>query len=326
MDLKSPLLTKQKIFHSRQYTIEIFLDNNKLRIKLKEPQSPGFYTGEYSIQFIESLTHKAGSSKKFNIFLNMLISSLENTSSAVTIDLESHADLEKLRNKPLQGNSLNSYLILTYTAEFDKVYYPLPLIFQKESGSTKFDLDSNPVYLQLLQEKTQLSEENFKLKSALDLKNLEKETLKKDLENFKQSTSKEIQNLQNTVEDLRKKLKSSNKKHFEDGRISVSQHKSEFSRLELDKKVLEAEVKSLKLLNKKRKLKIYELQKKLEKQTGKERSKSLLCSDPDVTKSSINSRCKSSVRSSYNSDEISAKLEKIVNLLAINERTSGYFE
>lgn len=325
MDQKSPLLTKQKIFHSRQYTVEVFIDSNKLKLKLKEPQSSGSYIGEYSIQFIETLTHKAGSSKKFNIFLNMLISSLENTSSAVTIDLESHSDLEKLRNKPLQGNSSNSYLILTYTAEFDKVYYPLPLIFQKDSELPKFTLETNPAYLQLLQEKNHLAEENSKLKSALESKTIEKESLKKDLDAFKQLTNKEILNLQNTVEDLKNRLKNSNKNIPEDFKASLAQLRSENSRLELNKKVLEAEVKSLKLLNKKRKLKIYELRKKADSQNGKERSKSLLNSDPDVTKSTISSRCKSSVRSSYNSEDISAKLEKIVNLLAVNERTSVYY-
>lgn len=325
MDQKSPLLTKQKIFHSRQYTVEVFIDSNKLKLKLKEPQSSGSYTGEYSIQFIETLTHKAGSSKKFNIFLNMLISSLENTSSAVTIDLESHSDLEKLRNKPLQGNSSNSYLILTYTAEFDKVYYPLPLIFQKDPEHPKLSIETSSAYLQILQEKNHLAEENSKLKSALDLKTIEKESLKKDLEAFKLLTNKEILNLQNTVDDLKNRLKNSNKTIPEDFKATLAQLKSENSRLELDKKVLEAEVKSLKLLNKKRKLKIYELRKKTENLNGKERSKSLLSSDPDVTKSTISSRCKSSVRSSYNSEDISAKLEKIVSLLAVNDRTSVYY-
>jgi coiled-coil domain-containing protein 61 len=326
--MESPIISKQKTFHSRAYSIDLFLDSTKLRIKLREISSGGLFSGDFSIQFIETLTHKAGSSKKFSVFLNMLISSIENTSSAVSIDFESHADLEKLRNKPLQGNSSNSYLILTYTAEFDKVYYPLPLIFQKEP-ELKQDPEQNPLFLRLNQEKSQLLEENSKLKTSLETSRQEKELLKKDLDEFKVLTNKEIQKLQNIVEDLKKKLIYSKKSTQSNiSKPSFEQLKAEYSKIEFEKKVLEAEVKSLKLMNKKKKLKINELRKMIEgnKENFRERSKSLLGSEHDVTRSTISSRCKSSVRSSYNSEEISAKLEKIANLLALNERSCTYYE
>lgn len=327
MESQSPIISKQKTFHNRSFTIEIFIDTSKLRVKLRENASGGFYTGEFSIQFIESLTFKAGSSKKFNVFLNMLISSIEGTSSAVSIDFESHSDLEKLRNKPLQGNSSNSYLILTYTAEFDKVYYPLPLVFVKELES-KQDNELNPVFIKLSQDKSILIEENSRLKSSLETSRQEKELLIRDLDMFKQLTNKEIHKLQSTVEDLKKKLVSSRKSQQSVCvKPSYEQLKSELSKIEFEKKVLEAEVKSLKLMNKKKKIKIGELRKQLEgKENLKERSKSLFTSEQDITKSTISSRCKSSVRSSYNSEEISAKLEKIVNLLAFNERNSIYYD
>ena len=114
------------------------------------------------------MTFKAGSSKKFNIFLIMLISALENTSSAVIIDLETHNDLEKMRNKPVLGNTNTIYLILTYLSEFDKVYYPLPLQLKVEDNhlighfqKEIFELNNNLNLI--IKEKEDLFEENNKL-------------------------------------------------------------------------------------------------------------------------------------------------------------------
>jgi coiled-coil domain-containing protein 61 len=74
----------------------------------------------------------------------MLASALARKSNSVFVDLLTYSDLEMLKNRKAgagantsqQSNSSNQrafnkrYLILTYTVEFDRVHYPLPLTFQ----------------------------------------------------------------------------------------------------------------------------------------------------------------------------------------------------
>ena len=60
------------------------------------------------------------------------------TSDSVFVDLLTYADLEALKNKRSGASKSSSsahtnnkrYLILTYAAEFDRVHYPLPLLFE----------------------------------------------------------------------------------------------------------------------------------------------------------------------------------------------------
>jgi coiled-coil domain-containing protein 61 len=71
----------------------------------------------------------------------MLVSGLKGTSESVSVDLLTYSDLEILKAKrlrraghdvpPQTSHVANSkrYLILTYRGEFDKVHYPLPLLF-----------------------------------------------------------------------------------------------------------------------------------------------------------------------------------------------------
>ena len=95
---------------------------------------------------IEEITLKAGNFKKFNVFSKMLRSALNKESESLYIDLLTYSDLESLKAKKM-GNSGNSnasvstlhssrtqlkrYVILTYTGEYDRVHYPLPLNFEE---------------------------------------------------------------------------------------------------------------------------------------------------------------------------------------------------
>ncbi|KOX70377.1 Coiled-coil domain-containing protein 61 [Melipona quadrifasciata] len=87
-------------------------------------------------QDIENLTHKTGNYKHFDVFVAMLQSGLLKTSESIALDLLTFEDLELLRARKLErssysslGNATNNrrYLILTYTVEFDRIHYPLPL-------------------------------------------------------------------------------------------------------------------------------------------------------------------------------------------------------
>ena len=83
---------------------------------------------------VEQITSKAGSFKAFPVFLRMLLTGLTQRSSSVSVDCLAYEDLEP-PSSPRQGLrgeassfALNRrYLILTYSSEFDRVQYPLPL-------------------------------------------------------------------------------------------------------------------------------------------------------------------------------------------------------
>lgn len=95
---------------------------------------------------IEETTHKAGNFKKFGVFTKMLSSAFSKSNESVFVDLLTLADLELLKARKSGHNSSNSvrsdasqpsnkkqlkrYVILTYTGEFDRVHYPLPLAFE----------------------------------------------------------------------------------------------------------------------------------------------------------------------------------------------------
>ncbi|KAK2582888.1 hypothetical protein KPH14_008963 [Odynerus spinipes] len=66
----------------------------------------------------------------------MLQSGLLKTSESITLDLLTFEDLELLRSRRIDNSSVSAisnkannrrYLILTYTVEFDRIHYPLPL-------------------------------------------------------------------------------------------------------------------------------------------------------------------------------------------------------
>ena len=89
---------------------------------------------------IEELTRKTGNFKQFAVFYNMLQSAITKSSASVTLDLLTYTDLELLRNKKLGSAGISPgkntsqlqtkrYLILTYSAEFDRIHYPLALSY-----------------------------------------------------------------------------------------------------------------------------------------------------------------------------------------------------
>jgi coiled-coil domain-containing protein 61 len=91
---------------------------------------------------IEEISHKAGNLKKFSVFAKMLSSSFSKDNESVFVDILTFTDLELLKARKTgakqQPASLQAgrqyqkrYVILTYSAEFDRVHYPLPLGFEE---------------------------------------------------------------------------------------------------------------------------------------------------------------------------------------------------
>ena len=74
----------------------------------------------------------------------MLAAAVSDGSDSVFVDLLTYADLESLKTKRATTNAADAsaaavakknaskrYLILTYAAEYDRVHYPLPLLFEE---------------------------------------------------------------------------------------------------------------------------------------------------------------------------------------------------
>ena len=97
------------------------------------------WRGDFTARYVEDITTKTGSFKKYGVFLKMLLAAVVDDSDSVFVDLLTYADLEALKSKragappraaPSSKTNNKRYLILTYAAEFDRVHYPLPLLHE----------------------------------------------------------------------------------------------------------------------------------------------------------------------------------------------------
>jgi coiled-coil domain-containing protein 61 len=131
--------TAELTFHNVEYIIHAFLRDETLVIETEQKNNGQQWISEFSLSYIEEMTHKTGNFKKFNVFVKMLSTALSRQSEAVFVDLLTFADLEMLKNrktgKPASSSAAlkannKRYLILTYVVEFDRVHYPLPLRFE----------------------------------------------------------------------------------------------------------------------------------------------------------------------------------------------------
>ena len=133
------------VFHGIDYMIALSVEKGTsiLNIEVEHEGSTDRWHGEFSGKYIEQITQKTGNFKRFRVFVNMLSAALQKNNDAVFVDLLTYADLELLKTRKggenssgvsntsasFRGNN-KRYLILTYTVEFDRVHYPLPLAFE----------------------------------------------------------------------------------------------------------------------------------------------------------------------------------------------------
>ncbi len=129
-------------FNNIDYILYISTNDINLTISLEQANETLYWNGIFDSRYLEEITNKAGSFKSFEVFIKMLMSGLSNESENVLVDLLSYKDLEMMRNKKNnnnlnESNSMTSdlsvlnkkYLIISYTNEFEKVHYPLPISF-----------------------------------------------------------------------------------------------------------------------------------------------------------------------------------------------------
>ncbi|KAK9810278.1 hypothetical protein WJX72_007806 [[Myrmecia] bisecta] len=123
--------------------------DDTLCIEVEQKQDAQCWKGTFPAKHIQEITAKTGNFKKYAIFVKMLLTALKQESDSVFVDLLTYADLEQLRARrglsepPLSHLSPpqnKRYLILTYAAEFDRVHYPLPLLYEEHPDPERLQL------------------------------------------------------------------------------------------------------------------------------------------------------------------------------------------
>ncbi|KAG7396004.1 Coiled-coil domain-containing protein 61 [Phytophthora boehmeriae] len=181
-------------FHGVRYVVTLQVQQQLLHLQVEtsSSSSPSIWTGSFPSTDIEQLTRQTGNSKRFPVFVQMLLTALRRNSDAVFVDLLTAADLDLYRQRKLQPGLTSTtdgstaagkrYLILTYAVEFDRVHYPLPLvpalspspeILQRTIRRLRQALEAAEAngapsgHAQLAQENAALREENRCLKNTL---------------------------------------------------------------------------------------------------------------------------------------------------------------
>lgn len=189
-------------FNCRGEEFECFLSTEGVKLNLMVQQtSRGLeWRGNFSSRYIEQITSKSGNSKTFTQFLKFLTACLEEQNPCYYLNFLTFQDIENLRSRKRLDTNFASqsnkkrYLILSYTSEFEKVHYPLPLALKENymPQSTERQIEESVDLQESIEE---LQNQNNHLKQQLEMLKKEKESLSSEYENYKQETQTEIEKL-----------------------------------------------------------------------------------------------------------------------------------
>lgn len=128
-------------FHGVAYLLTVStIEGETLCLEVEQKSDCSRWRGDFTSRYIEDITSKTGNFKKFAVFVKMLLSALKQASDSVFVDLLTYQDLELLKSRKAGGQAPpprtqppnnKRYLIMTYAAEFDRVHYPLPLLYEE---------------------------------------------------------------------------------------------------------------------------------------------------------------------------------------------------
>nr|XP_022901401.1 coiled-coil domain-containing protein 61-like [Onthophagus taurus] len=134
--MSEPNLITSAVLQGKEYLVKMNISNKCLELVICDKQSGEEWQCSYDQAYIENLTHKTGNFKQYDVFVTMIKSGLLKTSDSISLQLLTFEDLDTLRTKKLRcfarnfnnphGNN-RRYLIITYSVEFDRIHYPLPL-------------------------------------------------------------------------------------------------------------------------------------------------------------------------------------------------------
>ncbi|MEW5297225.1 MAG: hypothetical protein WDW36_000449 [Sanguina aurantia] len=134
--------TVEVTFHGVAYLLSVTTTNgDTLTLEIEQKSDCSRWRADFTSRYIEDITSKTGNFKKFLVFVKMLLSAVTQASESVFVDLLTYQDLEALKSRKEGGAQTGGartippnnkrYLILTYAAEFDRVHYPLPLLYEE---------------------------------------------------------------------------------------------------------------------------------------------------------------------------------------------------
>jgi coiled-coil domain-containing protein 61 len=223
-------------FGQVDYSVSMTVDGSTLTVEVEDSHSADVWKAVFDPKQLEELTRKTGNYKQFSVFISMLRAAITRSSDSVSLDLLTYADLEVLRSQKYGGSThrgmspgpksaqsqLHSkrYLILTYSAEFDRIHYPLSLPYAGKTDPTKLQetirkLQAEVAALQKTQTRGHLkSSDVLRLQQDYDLILQEKEELEELFEAFKNevtlsrdgTAAKQIKILKQAVRNLEAEL------------------------------------------------------------------------------------------------------------------------
>jgi len=164
-------------FHNVPFLVTVASSHEEtLLVEVEAREDGARWRGEFTARYVEDITAKTGNYKRFAVFAKMLRTAVCEEHESVFVDLLTYADLEQLRQRRLaaaggaqsaadaagaaavasaNASSNKRYLILTYSGEFDRVHYPLPLLYDDKP-------DVNAMRLQI----ATLRRENDRLRAS----------------------------------------------------------------------------------------------------------------------------------------------------------------
>ncbi|KAK7476249.1 hypothetical protein BaRGS_00032525 [Batillaria attramentaria] len=186
--------------------------SNSLMVEVEDRLTADQWRAVFDKEYIEDLTHKTGNYKQFNVFTSMLESAITQSSNSVSLDLLTYADLELLRQKKSAGSEVKSsipasrssgtlvskrYLIVTYTVEFDRIHYPLPLPYVGKPDPRALQ----ETIRQLRAENRKLKQAGYSEHRARDFEKLQRECqrLAKEKEEVEQEFMQYRREMRNTA-------------------------------------------------------------------------------------------------------------------------------
>lgn len=129
-------------FHEIDYSIRVQVTDDRFFLEAQDVASGELWRNCFEKVYIEDITRKASSFKKFKVFTKMLLDAMAcdgDPNCAVSINLHAYEHLEALIHNKTQKVSNRAknkrYLILTYEADYDRVQYPLCLKYTTPSSA-----------------------------------------------------------------------------------------------------------------------------------------------------------------------------------------------
>ncbi|XP_018324333.1 coiled-coil domain-containing protein 61 isoform X2 [Agrilus planipennis] len=217
----------------RDYLVKMFATNTCLEILVTDKKTGEEWQCNYDNLFIENLTHKTGNYKQFDIFVTMIKSGLLKTSSSISLNLLTLEDLEAMRIKRLRShltcthsttceNQNRRYLIITYTVEFDRIHYPIPLEYCGAPDpvvlqATIHRLEEEILTLKQKKDNRLDNQKNFVLERRIDELNTENKELREEIRQLKKLNGKtqknEVYMLQKAITNLEKSIMNERRSH-----------------------------------------------------------------------------------------------------------------